>query len=213
MTGRGSPARHTALALGVAAAVLLRPSPAAAAPVDRWTAEIAGASARFGIPAPWIRRVMQVESGGRTHRGGLPIVSRAGAMGLMQLMPGTWRDMRASLGLGRDPYDPHDNILAGTFYLRLMYDRFGYPGLFAAYNAGPRRYASVVAGARPLPAETRAYAALVVGGTRKDLASASRPPAPIFAITTVKAGSSLAAPPAALPRSTLFVALAGPAVR
>src|SRR5689334_17532186 len=62
-----------------------------------------------------------------------PDRSRAGAMGLMQLMPATWRAMRASLGLGQDPHDPRDNILAGTFYLRAMYDRFGYPGLFAAY--------------------------------------------------------------------------------
>ena len=58
-------------------------------------------------------------------------------MGLMQLMPATWAAMRAEHGLGHDPHDPRDNILAGTAYLRAMYDRFGYPGLFAAYNAGP----------------------------------------------------------------------------
>lgn len=212
MTDSGSPARCKALALGLAMAALLAPSAAAAEPLDRWSSEIRRASARFGIPAPWIRRVMQVESGGRTHRGGLPIVSRAGAMGLMQLMPGTWRDIRATLGLGSDPFDPQDNILAGTFYLRLMYDRFGYPGLFAAYNAGPGRYASSVAAARPLPAETRAYAALVVAGTRRETATASRPPARIFAIT-LKAGSSVGTPSTAFPRSTLFVALAGSAVR
>ena len=62
-------------------------------------------------------------------------------MGLMQLMPGTWSEMRLMLGLGGDPFEPHDNIMAGTAYLRMVYDRFGYPGLFAAYNAGPgRRY-------------------------------------------------------------------------
>jgi soluble lytic murein transglycosylase-like protein len=48
--------------------------------------------------------------------------------------------MRGRLGLGTNPHDPRDNILAGTLYLRLMYDRFGYPGLFGAYNAGPGRY-------------------------------------------------------------------------
>jgi soluble lytic murein transglycosylase-like protein len=48
--------------------------------------------------------------------------------------------MRRLLGLGADPNDPCDNILAGTFYLRLMYEWFGYPGLFAAYNAGLGRY-------------------------------------------------------------------------
>lgn len=142
-------------ALGAAA--LLWSATAAASPVDRWAPEIARASARFGIPAAWIRRVMRAESGGRTRAGGRPIVSTAGAMGLMQLMPGTWRDMRALLRLGSDPYDPADNILAGAAYLRLMYDRFGYPGLFAAYNAGPARYAGFLAGRNPLPAETRAY--------------------------------------------------------
>lgn len=94
--------------------------------------------------------------------GGRPIVSRAGAIGLMQLMPGTWSDMQKMLGLGDDPSDPHDNILAGAAYLRLMYDRFGYPGLFAAYNAGPRRYSAALASARPLPPETRAYIAAAV---------------------------------------------------
>ncbi len=97
--------------------------------------------------------------------GGRPIVSRAGAIGLMQLMPGTWRDMQKMLGLGDDPNDPHDNILAGAAYLRLMYDRFGYPGLFAAYNAGPRRYSAALALARPLPSETRAYVAAATSGS------------------------------------------------
>jgi soluble lytic murein transglycosylase-like protein len=95
------------------------------------------ASQRLGVPIAWIERVMRAESGGRTRLGGRPIVSRAGAMGLMQLMPTTWADMRGWLSLGHDPFDPRDNILAGTCHLRLMYDRFGYPGLFAAYNAGP----------------------------------------------------------------------------
>src|SRR3546814_9015860 len=62
-------------------------------------------------------------------------------------------DMRARLGLGNDPHAPRDNILAGTYYLRLMYDCFGYPGLFGAYNAGPARYAAFVRTGRALPAE------------------------------------------------------------
>jgi hypothetical protein len=113
---------------------------------------------------------MDAESGGRTSRDGRPIVSRAGAMGLMQLMPGTWAEIRARLGLGPDPHDPRDNIDAGTFYLRQMYDRFGYPGLFAAYNAGPARYDAHLRHFRVLPAETRAYvasiAAVRTGATR-----------------------------------------------
>jgi soluble lytic murein transglycosylase-like protein len=104
-----------------------------------WTLEVREASERFGIPEDWIRRVIRAESGGRTRLAGRPITSRAGAMGLMQLMPGTWAEMRSRHRLGPDPYDPRDNILAGTAYLRMLYDRFGYPGLFAAYNAGPAR--------------------------------------------------------------------------
>jgi len=162
---------------------LLTATPAQAGPVDRWRPLVAEASVRFGIPAEWIERVIEAESGGRTTLRGRPIRSRAGAIGLMQLMPGTWAEMRARLGLGSNPDDPRDNILAGTFYLRLMYERFGYPGLFAAYNAGPARYAAYLAGRQPLPAETLAYLAVVGGAS----ASASPPPQapvaePLFAL-------------------------------
>lgn len=145
------------------ATALLGAAPAHADPVARWQPIITEASLRFGIPERWIMRVMRAESGGQTILGGKPITSRAGAMGLMQLMPATWRAMHASLGLGSDPHDPHDNVIAGTAYLRLMYDRFGYPGLFAAYNAGPGRYADHLASGRALPGETRAYLATVAG--------------------------------------------------
>lgn len=152
--------------------------PVHARSVERWRPHIEEASARFGVPAEWIERVMQAESGGRTTLGGRPITSRAGAMGLMQLMPGTWAAMRARLGLGADPHAPRDNILAGTLYLRLMYDRFGYPGLFGAYNAGPGRYAAWLAGKRSLPGETRDYLAVTAGSTpprndRRDALSAA----------------------------------------
>lgn len=149
--------------LVLALATLAVAVPARADPVDRWSIEIAEASARFAVPVEWITRVMRAESGGRTLLDGRPIVSRAGAMGLMQLMPATWADMRARLGLGRDPHAPRDNILAGTLYLRLMYDRFGYPGLFGAYNAGPARYSAYLEGRSGLPGETRAYL-VAVGG-------------------------------------------------
>ncbi|MGQ2930461.1 MAG: lytic transglycosylase domain-containing protein [Sphingopyxis sp.] len=122
---------------------------------------------RFGVPVPWIERVMVAESGGRTLWNGRPTVSHAGAMGLMQLMPSTWAEMRRRLGLGRDPHAPRDNILAGTLYLRLMYDRFGYPGLFGAYNAGPARYAAYLEGRRALPGETRDYLRKVAGSSAR----------------------------------------------
>ena len=151
----------------VVAALLLFPSPLAVAnagaaraqALDRWSAHVREASARFGVPEEWIWRVMRAESGGRTTFDGRPITSRAGAMGLMQLMPGTWAEMRNLHGLGPDPHDPRDNIFAGTAYLRAMYEKFGYPGLFAAYNAGPRRYLEHLSTGRRLPAETIAYSA------------------------------------------------------
>jgi len=122
-----------------------------------WRPYVTYASLRFGIPAEWIEQVMRAESNGQTMLDGRPIRSRAGAIGLMQLMPATWEAMRRALGLGNDPDDPRDNILAGTFYMRLLYDRFDFPGLFAAYNAGPGRYAEHLATGAPLPGETIAY--------------------------------------------------------
>lgn len=148
--------RHMLLGLA-----LMVPVPARAETVANWRPYSLEAARRFAIPLPWIERVMRIESAGRTRRAGRPVTSKAGAMGLMQLMPATWSAMRQLLGLGDDPYDPHDNILAGAFYLRLMYDRFGYPDCFGAYNAGPGRYGAYRAGRRPLPAETIAYLAQV----------------------------------------------------
>ena len=92
--------------------------------------------------------------------GDVRAVSSAGAMGLMQVMPDTWAGLRVRYQLGRDPYDPRDNILAGTAYLREMWDRYGdVAAMLAAYNAGPARYDEHRAKGRPLPAETRAYVA------------------------------------------------------
>lgn len=133
--------------------------------VVRWRPMIEQASVRFGVPTSWIERVMRAESGGHTMMNGRPIRSRAGAMGLMQLMPATWAAMRSRLGLGTNPDDPRDNIIAGTCYLRLLYDRFGYPGLFGAYNAGPGAYAAWLAGTRRLPGETIAYLGTVGGAS------------------------------------------------
>jgi soluble lytic murein transglycosylase-like protein len=86
--------------------------------------------------------------------------------------------MRAAHGLGGNPHDPHDNIFAGTAYLRAMYDRFGYPGLFAAYNAGPGRYAAHLATGRALPTETRAYLAQVSGTPSGPSPNLSQQPPP-----------------------------------
>lgn len=162
---------------GAVVAALLAAAPLQADEVDRWRPQISEASARFGVPANWIERVMRAESRGRTRLSGRPIRSPKGAIGLMQLMPGTWAEIRDRLALGSDPDDPRDNILAGTLYLRQLYDRFGYPGLFAAYNAGPGRYEKYLAG-RPLPSETVAYLAEITGaGTTK----VPRKSTPLFA--------------------------------
>ncbi|QND66379.1 lytic transglycosylase domain-containing protein [Mesorhizobium loti] len=129
--------------------------------VDPYAALIAEAARRFGVPEHWIRAVMRVESAGDMRA-----ISSAGAMGLMQIMPATWANLRARHGLG-DPYNPRDNIMAGAAYLREMHDRYGSPGFLAAYNAGPGRYEEYRATGRPLPAETRAYVAAlapIIGG-------------------------------------------------
>jgi len=115
---------------------------------------VAEASRRFAIPEYWIRAVMRVESGGQSRAR-----SQKGAAGLMQIMPKTWTELRTRHGFGVDPYDPHDNIMAGAAYIRELYDRYGVPGFLAAYNAGPGRYERHLATGRPLPAETQTYVA------------------------------------------------------
>lgn len=101
------------------------------------------ASLRYGIDRGLILSVIRHESAfdprARSH---------AGAMGLMQLMPRTAREQGVSC-----PDDPRENVLAGTRYLRGLYDRFGnWPHAVAAYNAGPTRVER-----RRFPKETRRY--------------------------------------------------------
>lgn len=128
--------------------------PQRAAATHPHAAEIAEAARRFGIAEDWIAAVIAVESAGDPNA-----VSSAGAMGLMQLMPATYAELRRRYRLGADPFEPRDNVLAGTAYLRELLDRFGVAGAFAAYNAGPTRYGDYLAGRRSLPAETVAYLA------------------------------------------------------
>lgn len=186
-------------------------TPAHADEVARWAPYIDEASVRFGVPTSWIERVMRAESNGLTILNGRPIRSRAGAMGLMQLMPATWAAMRARLGLGLNPDDPRDNILAGTFYLRLMYDRFGYPGLFGAYNAGPGAYAEWLAGKRRLPGETVAYLATVGRvAAPSPGAEAAAPPPTLFVVRRDDRGQGGSAGPASEQSSLFAVRNVGP---
>lgn len=166
-TKKPSPAVHTAQIKIVRPKRAAIPAPSAFAKeqqmsfaqlMNRWNPDIAEASKRFGVPQNWIRAVIQVESGGRTMLGeNQPITSSMGAMGLMQLMPSTYQDMRVEFGLGADPYDPHDNILAGAAYLRWLRARYGYPEMFAAYNDGPGNLEVRLVRGGLLPIETRNY--------------------------------------------------------
>ena len=123
---------------------------------DPWGPYIREAAARYGVPEQWVRAVMRQESDGQEQA-----VSSAGAMGLLQLMPATYDDLRERYGLSADPFDPHNNILAGTAYIREMYDRYGAPGFLAAYNAGPARLDRYLAGTSALPGETVNYVAVI----------------------------------------------------
>ncbi len=157
------------------------------APADPFAAYIAEASQRFGVPVAWIRAVLRAESAGDRHA-----ISSAGAMGLMQLMPATWAELRVRYRLGSNPYDPRENILAGTAYLRELHDRYGsVVAMLAAYNAGPGRYEASLSG-RPLPAETRAYVAAIV-----PVIDGSETASPIMIATTE---------PRAWARAPLFIA-------
>jgi hypothetical protein len=147
--------------------------------LERWDGEISEASRRFRVPKAWIRAVMRQESGGRTMLAeGQPIISRVGAIGLMQVMPDTYSEMAAEHNLGPDPFNARDNIMAGTAYLRWLHKKYGNPKMFAAYNAGPGR---VEKGGK-LTAETRAYVSGIAktlglrnGPGRLDLVSLTRP--------------------------------------
>ncbi len=153
--------------------------PVQAANLESWQPIIAEAAQRFDLPASWITAVIGAESGGDPRA-----VSPKGALGLMQIMPDTWAELRVRLGLGTDPFEPHDNIVAGAAYLRDMRDRYGYPGLFAAYNAGPARYDDHLRTGKPLPVETQRYLA-----------------------TLARAPADVAMPPAVLSGTLLFFRL------
>lgn len=159
----------------------VRPSPR-----DPYADHIAEAAQRFELPAAWIRAVLRAESAGNPRA-----ISPKGAIGLMQIMPDTWAGLRVRHRLGADPYDPHDNIIAGAAYIRELFARYGSPGWIAAYNAGPGRYEASLSG-RPLPAETRAYVATVAPA----LGGGSDPGMTVIA----------AADPSAWTRAPLFIA-------
>lgn len=154
-TNTGSRARPRSVAAARAARAR---STAPHAPNDatrfrRYDGYIAEAAALYQLPLHFLRAVVKTESN-FNHR----VVSGAGAMGLMQLMPRT----AASMGV-RDPFDPRQNIFGGARFLRLLANRFGGDLVLtvAAYNAGPgavERHHGV-----PPYAETQRYVRRVLG--------------------------------------------------
>ena len=129
-----------------------------------WQPFIQEAADRFELPPSCIDSVIRAESAGCTLTDHQPTTSAAGAMGLMQLMPESWVRLREKLRLANDPHDPRDNILAGSAYLRELYERFGFPDLFAAYHAGAQRLEESLLDHRPLPDATQVYLSRVLAG-------------------------------------------------
>lgn len=165
-------------------------------PGDPWGPWIRDASRRFDVPETWIREVMRQESGGRSNA-----TSPVGAMGLMQVMPGTYRELQARYNLGSDPYHPYDSIQAGAAYLREMYELYGSPAFLAAYNAGPRRLEDYLWGGRGLPNETRNYVARI-GPRIEGTHPTRRAPAEVYAAADI--GTRIPAGPRPMTSGTAF---------
>ena len=173
--------------------------------LNRWDNFITEASQRFNVPKDWIRAVMARESGGRTM-----LRSRAGAVGLMQMLPQTYHAMAAKLQLGANPFDAHDNIMAATAYLDLLHHKYGFPAMFAAYNAGPGKLEGHLEHGERLPAETRAY----VGAITKTLHVAASLPEQADASPPERTARSLPEPAvSSLPATVTFTQPYGATVK
>lgn len=118
---------------------------------QRWAPALAGVAERVGVEPRLFAALVWAESNFQPAA-----VSRAGALGLAQLMPAT------AAGLGVDPFDPIENLTGGARYLRIQLQRFGRVDLaLAAYNAGPHRVTA--AGNRiPRIVETQLYVVRVL---------------------------------------------------
>ena len=145
---------------------------------------------------------------------GRPTLSSAGAMGLMQLMPATWQELRERHRLGSDPYDARANVLAGAGYLAELIARYGERLGVAAYHAGPGRVDAHLASGLALPHATVEYVAVVLehGGrwtAARQAGAVDRDWTTSPVLVTFSKGSS-ASPPSARVQATddmLFVPL------
>lgn len=139
-------------------------------PANACLAHVAEAAARSGLPQNIIVRVMTAESGGNPRA-----LSPKGAMGCMQIMPATWAILSARYALGGDPWNARANMIAGSLYLAQLAQRHGFPGAYAAYNAGEARWLRYRDSGASLPAETVAYMARLGAGTPVTPGEAQRP--------------------------------------
>ncbi len=99
-------------------------------PAAKYDKIIKQASEKYGLPQSLIKAVIKVESNFNTRA-----VSKAGAMGLMQIMPVNFKN----LGI-KDPFNAEQNVMAGTRFLKELFNRFrDMDKALAAYNAGPNR--------------------------------------------------------------------------
>lgn len=113
-------------------------------PTDRFEKEIKRAGGTYGLPPALIKAVIKVESNFNEQA-----ISKAGAMGCMQLMPTTAEDMDVY-----NPFDPLTNIFGGSKYLRLCLEEFGsIKKALSAYHCGPQ----TVRQNRNIPPETKLY--------------------------------------------------------
>lgn len=144
-----------ALAL-LAASSSAMATPSSAAIANACAIHAPEAASRSGLSANVILRVMMAESGGNPRAR-----SPKGAGGCMQIMPATWTYLSSRYALGPDRFNPRMNMIGGALYLAELAARYGFPGAYAAYNAGPGRYERYAAGTAVLPAETIAYTARI----------------------------------------------------
>jgi hypothetical protein len=124
---------------------------------------VRAAARAHDVPVDLINAMIWVESHFETQA-----VSPTGALGLMQLMPGTGREVARDLGRRYLPYDPDFNIHAGTYYVAQMLQRFDWDLrlALAAYNAGPYAVEAFTRNQQPLPEESRQYVSRVLVAAR-----------------------------------------------
>jgi hypothetical protein len=139
--------------------------PGASSAPDSICQVLAAAAAANDLPVGFFTRLIWQESRFKPEA-----VSRAGAQGVAQFMPGTAR-LR---GL-ENPFDPREAIAKSAQLLRDLQREFGNLGLAAAaYNAGPGRVRDWLGGRRPLPGETQAYVRIVTGRSAEEWSGAQK---------------------------------------